>query len=397
MALRPKQIRLAAFGLAIFLSLPILPAPFTGIYLWTSPYILFNSVLAGRPFVVLQLVAVPFLVIPVFRKRWICRYACPSGVVCDFSSNLRNGSGNRWRRSLNRSLALAAIILALFGVPLLMVADPFNLFFMAFEGTRTGLGLTALIKLSGLLFLVIFSLIFPHAWCASVCPLGGLQLLLSDLKDLFSGKKSLKRVPGTSGSDRRFFLSALAGTAGGILLSRFWPSRERQVIRPPFSLAAEQMDAVCIRCGSCSSACPTGIIQSSKDFSHPGSLLTPEVRYLDSYCLEDCNNCGDVCPSGAIRTFKAADKSTFVMGIAEIRIRECYLQTGKECSLCRQYCPFDAVEFRSSAPSSSRYPVIMEEKCVGCGACQVICPPRVIGIKARPPVVSVCAERTPSV
>jgi ferredoxin len=389
MAFRSKQIRLGVFGLAVLLSLPVLPAPFMGLYLWASPFILFNSVLAGKSLVILQLIALPFLVISIFRKRWICRYVCPTGVVCDFSSNLRKGRGSKWHLQLNRSLALAAIILALFGVPLLMVADPFNLFFMAFEGTRTGLSPAALIKLSGLLFLVVFSLIFPDAWCASVCPLGGLQLQLSDAKDLFSGKKSLKRIPAAPGKGRRFFLSVLAGTAGGILLSRFWPTREREVIRPPFSLAEDQLDAVCIRCGSCSSACPTGILHPSLDFSHPASLLTPEVRYVDSYCLEDCNDCGEVCPSGAIRKFKPADKPSFVMGMAEIRIRECYLQIGKECSLCRQYCAYDAVEIRSAPASSSRYPVILEECCVGCGACQVVCPPRVIGIKAWPPEVSV--------
>ena len=381
MALLSKQIRLVAFGLAIFLSLPILPAPLTGIYLWASPYILLNAVLSGKSLVILYLITLPFLVIPIFRKKWICRYACPAGVVCDFSSKLRKVKGSRWRLPLNRSLAIAAIILAIFGVPLLMVADPFNLFFMAFEGTRTGLSPAALIKLSGLVFLVIFSLLFPHAWCASVCPLGGLQLLLSDVKDLFSGKKALKRIPDAPGEGRRFFISVLAGTAGGILLSRFWPSREREVIRPPFSLAGEQMNAVCIRCGSCSSACPTGIIHPSLDFSHPAGLLTPQVRYLDSYCLEDCNDCGEVCPSGAIRKFKSADKPEYFMGAAEIRIRECYLQIGKECSLCRQYCAYDAVEIRSSLPSSSSYPLILEERCVGCGACQVVCPPRVIEIK----------------
>jgi len=389
MALRSKQIRLVAFGLAVFLSLPILRAPLTGIYLWASPYILLNAVLSGRSLVILYLITLPFLVIPVFRKKWICRYACPTGVVCDFSSNLRKGKGGRWRLPLNRSLALVAIILAIFGVPLLMVIDPFNLFFMAFEGARTGLNLAALIKLSGLLFLVVFSLIFPHAWCASVCPLGGLQLQLSDMRDLFSGKKSMKRIPAVPDGGRRFFLSVLAGTAGGLLLSRFWPTRKREVIRPPFALAGEQMYAVCIRCGSCSSACPTGIIHPSLDFSHPSSLLTPQVRYLDSYCLEDCNDCGEVCPSGAIRKFKPADKNAFVMGMAEIRISECYLQIGKECSLCRQYCAYGAVDIRSSPASSSRYPVILEERCVGCGACQVVCPPRVIEIEPLSPAVSV--------
>ena len=381
MALRSKQIRWIAFGLAIILSLPILPAPFMGIFLWASPFIVLNALLAGKSLVVLQLIALPFLVISIFRKKWICRYACPAGVVCDFSSNLRKGKGKRWPLTLNRLLVLAAFILALFGVPLLMVTDPFNLFFMAFEGTRTGLSLAALLKLSGLLFLVGFSLLFPHAWCGSVCPLGGMQLLLSDLKGLFLRGKTLKQSR-NQGAGRRFFLSALAGTAGGILLTRFWNARDRSVIRPPFSLAAEDMDAVCIRCGSCSSACPTGIIHSSLDFSHPLSLLTPQVRFLDSYCIAECNDCGKVCPSGAIRTFTPADKPAFVMGKAEIRIRECYLQIGKECSLCRQYCAYDAVEIRSSLPSSSRYPVIVEERCVGCGACQVICPPRVIEIKA---------------
>jgi ferredoxin-type protein NapF len=375
MVIRSSHIRWFASGLAIFFSLPLLGAPFLGFYLWMSPYLMFNAVLSGKSLVWLHLLGVAALAATVIKKRWICRYACPAGVICDVASGLGRKKAGIWKIRLNRYLAVFAFGSALLGLPVLMVLDPFNLFFMAFEGSRTGMGAGAVVKFSGLVFLVFFSLIFPGTWCASVCPLGGVQLLVSDLKKLFVRTGSNK----TFHPDRRVFVAGFSGVLGGVLLSGVWPHREKVPIRPPHALKDAELNAACIRCGSCSSACPTRIINQSSDIRHPQRLLTPVVQFKDSYCLPTCNDCGTVCPSGALRPFSLKEKKNLVMGRAVIAVDDCFLAKGKECNQCRHYCEFDAIEMKTG-PGTSRLPHLLEDRCVGCGACQVVCPPQVIQI-----------------
>lgn len=375
MVLRPSHIRWIAFGLAILFSLPILGAPFLGFYLWMSPYIMINALLAGKGLAWLHLLGTGVLGAIIIKQRWICKYACPAGVVCDLSSGWGRKKGPKVKFPVNKFLALFAFGTALLGFPVLMVLDPFNLFFMAFEGIRTGPGTAALFKLSGLVFLILFSLVFPHLWCGSVCPLGGVQLLVTDLKKLFATPASRKGVR----PDRRMFLAGFSGIIGGLILSRVWPRGDNPPIRPPFALKEVELNAACIRCGSCSAACPTHIISPSPDVHCPQRLLTPVVKFRESYCLPGCNDCGTVCPSGAIRSFRAADKKEHIMGLAVIEEESCYLRTGRECNQCRHYCEYEAIEMKSG-PAISRIPVILIDKCVGCGACQVVCPPQAIKI-----------------
>ena len=146
------------------------------------------------------------------------------------------------------------------------------------------------------------------------------------------------------------------------------------------------MNMTCIRCGNCTSVCPTGILHPLTDFTLPESLLTPEVTYTDSYCLTECNECGQACPSGAIRRFQASEKKGHIMGIAMIRLEDCYLLRGKECNLCRQYCDYEAIRMVSSDQGFNPLPSVDETRCVGCGACQVVCPPRVI--QTMPPEIT---------
>jgi ferredoxin-type protein NapF len=377
MNIKPNHIRWIVFAFAVILSLPFFPEPISGIYLWISPYIVLISIFNGKSLVWLHLLGLVTLVLLLFRKRWICRYACPAGIVCDLSSKLGRKSRPRLKIPINRYLAVFALVLAIFGAPFLIVADPLNLFYMAFEGFRTGLGLHAVIKLSGVIFLILFSLLFPHLFCSSVCPLGGLQLLLSDLKKI-PARQHFK--PETNSESRRLFLSGFAGILGGLFTPRLFRNRTDKVIRPPFSLPEARLNMACARCGNCSSVCPTGIISQSVDISQPDRLLTPVVSFSDAYCLPECNACGMVCPSGAIRDFSSDEKKSHVMGIAVIQLDQCYLKEGRECDLCRVYCDYQAIEISATGSGTLRLPRILEKQCVGCGACQVVCPPQAIEI-----------------
>jgi ferredoxin len=111
----------------------------------------------------------------------------------------------------------------------------------------------------------------------------------------------------------------------------------------------------------------------------PG-FLTPKVIFADGYCLETCNLCGVVCPSGAITSFRFEAKSQIHMGLAEINTKECLLTLLKECDRCKAVCPYNAVEILPSADNSTAVSVISGEKCVGCGACKIVCPVSCISV-----------------
>ncbi len=375
MSIRSRHIRWISLCVAVVLSLPMVPHHVSGAYLWISPLMLFTSLSAGKVLAWFNLMGLGALVVVVFRKRWICRFACPAGALCDMASSFGRRRGRSPALSLNLYLALAGVVLLILGIPVVILADPMNLFFMFFDGFRTGWGWVAIVKMFGLLAITATSFIFPHLWCSSVCPLGGLQELLYSTRLALSGSKTAHNSPIRS---RRLFLAGAAGMMGGVLIPRLLPSRRKKVIRPPFSLGEERMNMVCARCGNCASVCPTGIIRPCLDTGEPERLFTPVVEFLDSYCISDCNACGRACPSGAIRSFSTGEKSHHVMGMAALKPDQCYLSTGKECSLCLDACDYDAILIQPAAPALRHVPGIDTSRCVGCGACQVVCPPQAI-------------------
>jgi Pyruvate/2-oxoacid:ferredoxin oxidoreductase delta subunit len=89
--------------------------------------------------------------------------------------------------------------------------------------------------------------------------------------------------------------------------------------------------------------------------------------------------CGTVCPSGAIKQFARDEKKNLVIGIAHVNLENCLLTTFKECDLCKKYCEYNAVEIQSNRFPA--FPIIVEDRCVGCGACVVVCPERVIHVE----------------
>ena len=55
------------------------------------------------------------------------------------------------------------------------------------------------------------------------------------------------------------------------------------------------------------------------------------------------------------------------------------LTDGVECGNCARHCPAGAIEMVASNPDmtdSPRIPVVNTERCIGCGACENLCPAR---------------------
>jgi ferredoxin len=73
-------------------------------------------------------------------------------------------------------------------------------------------------------------------------------------------------------------------------------------------------------------------------------------------------------------------KSSIQIGHAVWIKKNCIpLVDGVECGNCARHCPSGAIEMVPSDPDdekSLKVPVINEAACIGCGACEYVCPSR---------------------
>lgn len=154
------------------------------------------------------------------------------------------------------------------------------------------------------------------------------------------------------------------------------PKRATPIL-PPGALSARDFARHCTACQLCVSVCPNEVLRPSTDLM---KLMQPEMSYERSYCRPECTKCGDVCPAGAIHPITAADKSATQIGHAVWIKKNCIpLTDGVECGNCARHCPAGAIQMVPSDPQqedSPKIPVVNTERCIGCGACENLCPAR---------------------
>ena len=87
-----------------------------------------------------------------------------------------------------------------------------------------------------------------------------------------------------------------------------------------------------------------------------------------------------MCPTDAIRLADLAEKSATQIGHAVWIAENCVVNTdGVHCNNCSRHCPAGAIKMvprDPSDPQSPRIPAVLEERCIGCGACENLCPAR---------------------
>ena len=148
-------------------------------------------------------------------------------------------------------------------------------------------------------------------------------------------------------------------------------------LTPPGSLAFRNMEAHCTGCQLCVAACPNQVLRPSGKLM---TLMVPEMSYERGYCRPECTKCSEVCPTGAILPITKADKSSIQIGHAVWIAANCVVNTdGVDCGNCARHCPTGAIQMVPKNPDqhdSPRIPVVHEARCIGCGACENLCPGR---------------------
>lgn len=148
-------------------------------------------------------------------------------------------------------------------------------------------------------------------------------------------------------------------------------------IVPPGALSLRNMAQHCTGCQLCVSVCPSGVLRPSTDLT---KLMQPESSYERGYCRPECTKCSEVCPAGAIKPISVEDKSSTQIGHAVWVKENCVpLTDDVECGNCARHCPAGAIQMIPSDPNdkkSRKIPAINTERCIGCGACENLCPAR---------------------
>lgn len=150
------------------------------------------------------------------------------------------------------------------------------------------------------------------------------------------------------------------------------PSRKTR-IAPPGAVSLRNLHQHCTACQLCISACPNGVLRPQTDLEN---FMQPESSYERGYCRPECTRCSDVCPAGAIKPIDTADKSSIQIGHAVWVKANCVpLTDGVDCGNCARHCPTGAITMVETE-TGVKIPAVNTEKCLGCGACENLCPAR---------------------
>ena len=220
--------------------------------------------------------------------------------------------------------------------------------------------------------------------CIETCQEGAIQF-----KPVCKSKACVTKADEPVDEGRRAFLVTSAVVAasaaahaqdhmhGGFaeVLDKKSPERTERLV--PFgAVSVKHFYDHCTACQLCVSACKNGVLRPSSDLEH---FMQPVMGYENGYCRPECTACSQVCPAGAIKPVTVDQKQTIRIGVAKVNLDLCLPAQGKDsCGNCSYHCPSGAIRMVRQQGSRMQIPTVSEDRCIGCGACENLCPSRPI-------------------
>jgi len=163
---------------------------------------------------------------------------------------------------------------------------------------------------------------------------------------------------------RRDFIKVTALTMISASDASAWEGKE-SLLRPPGALDEQDFLSKCNRCQKCVQTCPTKVITPASLKHGFLNLNTPTVTFKNDFC-NSCLECSLECPTGALLP---VTKETLDIGLAVIVEKDCVAWDWVGCTVCVDNCPMKAIYL-----DESKRPVVIPERCNGCGICELKCP-----------------------
>lgn len=227
--------------------------------------------------------------------------------------------------------------------------------------------------------------------CIEKCHKGAIAYTLRRSNKTDAQPEDSRRSKSGADSSRRQFMVAAAAISasaavkaqektvdGGlaVIADKKVPERKTRIV-PPGAVGLRNFSSHCTACQLCVTVCPNQVLRPSSDMV---TFMQPESSYERGYCRPECVKCSEVCPAGAIRPISVAEKSSVQIGHAVWVKANCVpLTDGVKCGNCARHCPVGAITMVPSEKGredSLKIPVVNAERCIGCGACENLCPSR---------------------
>ena len=340
--------------------------------------------------------------------RLFCECFCPLGIIQSIANWIFHPKSGVRRvcTRLPEAYAQQAVrwtVLALFAVLLATgfgavawLVTPYSIYGKALTLFVPGVAVFAVV-------LVLAACGKGRFWCNWICPVGTLFTLLSkksfcahkvgpgcaNCKACFAGN-AISAAPKASAASpaddtpdsitRRDTLKGVAvlaaveaadkTTDGGYAPVSLPGVPERPAaVLPPGAVDRREFNVKCVACGLCIVNCRGNCLSASTSLKRFGQ---PEMDFRRGYCLIGCNYaCGHVCPTGAINWIPRLARKNVHMGHAIWKKDLCIRTTdGVQCTACSRKCPVGAIHIVEG------FPVVDKGACIGCGACEHVCPSR---------------------
>ncbi len=195
----------------------------------------------------------------------------------------------------------------------------------------------------------------------------------------FNAENSGESCPGLPPACLRKSRRAVSGLGGAVWSLALAGEGAANKLYPPGSGDPERFFRRCAGCQLCAATCPAGIIKPTLLGFGPVHL-----DYSAGCCEYDCVRCGSACPTGALERLSVDDKHYTRIGVASAELGLCRVVAEHEaCDLCARACPPGAI-YMADGPDGIPIPEVNTFHCIGCGACQSVCPVRPRAITVEP-------------